>query len=94
MDSQWAITLILAFGNIGNYLFAPPERKREAGSQGFTASLALLGSFCIARFVLAKLMVAEVSFTVALLLMLLASGLAFLIIGSITWRLVKEFLQR
>ncbi len=94
MNSDWTLVLILAFGNIGNYLFLAPEKKREAGAQAFTASLALLGSFCGARFVLAKLIASEVAFATAILLMLLTFGLVYLAIGSVTWRLFKGFLQK
>jgi hypothetical protein len=95
MNSDWAFVLILAFGNIiGSYSFASHEKKREAGVQAFTASLALLGSFCVARFVLAKLITLEVSVAVAILLMLLTSGVVYFAIGSFTWRLFKGFLQK
>jgi hypothetical protein len=97
MISDWAFVLILASANILDYLFAAPEKKREAGIQAFTSSLALLISFCVMRFAMPMLMATEASL-VEILLWILAGVLVYilvhLIVGFFTWRIFRGFLQK
>lgn len=93
---DWILVLTMVFGNIiGTYLFTSTDKKDEEVVHAWSGASALLGSFCLAKLAVARLMVSGISFDIATTTaMILTYGFTYWAIRLITWRLCKGLLRR
>lgn len=95
MLSDWLLVLGLILWNFGDYLFAPPAKKAEAGVRAITCSVAFLGSWCLMHYF------SPILFgwfgdrvVVAILCHVVVFLLIFLGLGSLGWRLSQRVLNK